>query len=206
MSNSVDPKERIIQAASHLFAQKGYSAIGVREIVREADVNISMISYYFKGKTGVLLEIINRFFDLYAQAIEGSFVEQLPFEDNVYTLVKNLVTVIQNNKDLFKIGFFELPLEVPEVAEIRAERINKIRELLGSKVFADLKMDAKTKKYLPIIGPAMISMVFSNFIMGPSLQNVFKAKFDTAFYDDYARIITSLIINGLPVTISKIRD
>ena len=36
-------KQRILDIAIVLFAQKGYSAVGVREIAKEANVNVSMI-------------------------------------------------------------------------------------------------------------------------------------------------------------------
>jgi len=57
-----DPKLRIIDVATELFAQKGYAAVGVREIAKDAEVNISMISYYFGGKVGLLKYIIEEFF------------------------------------------------------------------------------------------------------------------------------------------------
>lgn len=206
MAKNSDSREKIIQAASHLFAQRGYSAIGVREIVKEANVNISMISYYFNGKAGILIEIINKFFDLYAEAIENSFSKPLPLEEQIHVLVKNLVTVIRKNHDIFKVAFFELPYDVPEIAEIRGNKINMIRFLLGGKIFNDLKVDEDTEKFMLIIGPAIITMIFSNVIMGPSLQSAFVTKFDNDFYNDYTMVITSLIINGLPGTISQLKE
>ena len=62
-----DAKERILDAAISLFAQKGHAAVGVREIARVANVNISMISYYYEGKIGILKAIIERFHDSYFQ-------------------------------------------------------------------------------------------------------------------------------------------
>ena len=70
----MEPKDRIILAASQLFAQKGYSSVGVREITKEAGVNSAMVSYYFGGKLGLLMEIMDRFFNLYEDAIERSFI------------------------------------------------------------------------------------------------------------------------------------
>ena len=35
-----DAKERIMRAAIRLFAAKGYSGTGLRELAREADVNL----------------------------------------------------------------------------------------------------------------------------------------------------------------------
>lgn len=43
-------KEKILSAATKLFAQKGFNAVSIREICKDAGVNICMISYYFGGK------------------------------------------------------------------------------------------------------------------------------------------------------------
>lgn len=54
-------RERILDVASRLFAEKSYDGASVREIASQAQVNIAMISYYFGGKEGLFLECIGRF-------------------------------------------------------------------------------------------------------------------------------------------------
>ena len=39
-------KEKILKAAIKLFAEKGFDGTSIREICKEAEVNICMISYY----------------------------------------------------------------------------------------------------------------------------------------------------------------
>jgi AcrR family transcriptional regulator len=41
---------QIIEVAERLFSQKGFAGTSVRDIAQEADVNVSMISYYFGSK------------------------------------------------------------------------------------------------------------------------------------------------------------
>ncbi len=46
-----NPKQlQIIEVAERLFAQKGFAGTSVRDIAQEADINVSMISYYFGSK------------------------------------------------------------------------------------------------------------------------------------------------------------
>lgn len=46
-----NPKQlKIIEVAEKLFAEKGFSGTSIRDISQEADVNVSMISYYFGSK------------------------------------------------------------------------------------------------------------------------------------------------------------
>jgi len=49
---------KIINAAIVLFANKGYESTTTREICKHAEVNLSLISYYFKNKEGLYLSII----------------------------------------------------------------------------------------------------------------------------------------------------
>ncbi|MBS1645673.1 MAG: TetR/AcrR family transcriptional regulator [Bacteroidetes bacterium] len=49
----------IIQAAEKLFAQLGFDGTSVRDIAREAQVNVAMISYYFNSKLGLLEAVVS---------------------------------------------------------------------------------------------------------------------------------------------------
>jgi AcrR family transcriptional regulator len=60
-ADPASPRERIMVAALGLFAQKGLHGVGVREIAREAGVNVNLISYYFTSKD-----------ELYARLIEAT--------------------------------------------------------------------------------------------------------------------------------------
>ena len=54
-----DSKSKILNASAKLFVKNGYDGTSVRQIAKEAGVNIAMISYYFKSKEGVLVDLIN---------------------------------------------------------------------------------------------------------------------------------------------------
>lgn len=49
-SDMISKEENILFAAEKLFAEKGFDGTSTREISRSANVNISMISYYFGSK------------------------------------------------------------------------------------------------------------------------------------------------------------
>lgn len=50
-------RERILQAAEHLFAEKGIDAVSLRKITVAAGVNIAAVHYHFGSKTAVLEEL-----------------------------------------------------------------------------------------------------------------------------------------------------
>ncbi len=53
-------RERLLDAAEVLFAQKGYESVSIREIAGEADVNLAAINYHFQGKQNLYVEVLRR--------------------------------------------------------------------------------------------------------------------------------------------------
>ena len=53
-------REAILCAAEELFATNGFNAISIRDIARAAGANPGSVTYHFKTKDGLLLEIYRR--------------------------------------------------------------------------------------------------------------------------------------------------
>ncbi len=51
---------RILDAAERLFARSGYDAVSIREIMREADTQLGLMSYYFASKEALLEAVVAR--------------------------------------------------------------------------------------------------------------------------------------------------
>src|SRR5689334_737046 len=47
---SVETREQILESARKLFAERGFDKTTIQDIVSEARVNLSLVSYYFGGK------------------------------------------------------------------------------------------------------------------------------------------------------------
>lgn len=58
MRDKKSSKERIMESATKLFAQKGFDAVSIREICKDAGVNLCLISYYFGSKQELYNTII----------------------------------------------------------------------------------------------------------------------------------------------------
>ena len=50
---------QILEVAERLFAENGFDGTSVRQISKEADVNVAMISYYFGSKEKMLETLLN---------------------------------------------------------------------------------------------------------------------------------------------------
>jgi len=56
----IDTKERILDVAEDIFAQKGFSATSMRNITAQADVNLAAINYHFGSKAQLYQEVFRR--------------------------------------------------------------------------------------------------------------------------------------------------
>src|SRR5579862_3686384 len=56
----IETKQKILETAESLFAEKGYDATSLREIIQAAGVNLAAIHYHFGSKEDLLDELIRR--------------------------------------------------------------------------------------------------------------------------------------------------
>ena len=83
-------KQRVMEAAVYLFNVKGYSGTSIRAIADRADVNVSLISYYFGNKQGLMEKLMIEFLEGFTEIIEKGFLEL-----GKYSAKQSLVHVIE---------------------------------------------------------------------------------------------------------------
>ena len=54
----MDTKEKIIKSAAKLFAKQGFQKTTIKEIARDAEVNIAAINYHFGSKYALIEKVI----------------------------------------------------------------------------------------------------------------------------------------------------
>ena len=53
-------REAVLCAAEILFSTNGFNAVSIRDIAQEAGANVGSVTYHFKSKDALLLEIYRR--------------------------------------------------------------------------------------------------------------------------------------------------
>jgi AcrR family transcriptional regulator len=191
-----EPKQRILEAAISLFAQRGFASVGVREIAKEADVNIAMISYYYEGKVGILKAVLEEFFERYCQMLQDAVEEGKSSEESIRLLINHIVEFLRGNTELAIVAYNELPLDLPELTAVKAERITQMIGIMSG-LIRRFGLDPEDTQLLGMIGPSLISMIFMNFRIKSILRNVFKVKFNEAYYQEFSETIATLFLSGI---------
>jgi TetR/AcrR family transcriptional regulator len=95
-------RQRLLAAATDLFARKGYAAATVREIVDSARVTKPVLYYYFQNKEGIYLELMRQTFSNvdylvdFSRAEKGSIREKLlAFCDRTFSLFMENIQAIR---------------------------------------------------------------------------------------------------------------
>ncbi len=190
--------EKIFNAAVTLFAQRGYSAVGVREIAANAEVNISMISYYFGGKVGLLKEIIGTFYERYLEILTQTVDDSLAIEQQARKTIGGIIDFFRSDPSLCKVGITEMPYDVEDVNTLRSEKIKRIKKLIFDKYFlGNAGFDSEDNQMIAIVSPAFISVIYSNFLLGPIVKNFTGVQFDDRFFEQYKEIVTDFILGGI---------
>ncbi len=75
MGYTMNAKERILQAAVKVFAEKSFEGSRIDEIAREAQVPKSLIYYHFKSKDDIFQVLVDNFIEEYLTLISGAIDE-----------------------------------------------------------------------------------------------------------------------------------
>ncbi|KQX23383.1 MULTISPECIES: TetR/AcrR family transcriptional regulator [unclassified Sphingomonas] len=102
------PRDRIILAAERLFAAKGLHGAGLREIAREAAVNVNLIGYHFNTKEELYVEVHH------VRAIQFNSRREILLEE-LHQRYPSGVPPVAGVIRAFIRPFFELKAENPEV-------------------------------------------------------------------------------------------
>ena len=74
-------RERLLDSALFLFAERGYSGVAVDEVVSRAGVNKRMVYHYFGSKEGIYGEVLRMVFEQLEQIEEALFLREEAAED-----------------------------------------------------------------------------------------------------------------------------
>jgi AcrR family transcriptional regulator len=118
-------KAQIIEAATRVFARKGYERATTREIAAEADVSEGIIFYYFAGKRDLLVNIMDQLIvdsammeEVFAQAdmsdlrafLVDIFRQRLKMMERNRELMQAIFTAIYQDVELQQQFFKEIML------------------------------------------------------------------------------------------------
>jgi AcrR family transcriptional regulator len=111
-----DTRQQILRAALKRFADGGYAATSVQQIVDDAQVSKPALYYHFADKARLFEALVHEAHDLRYEILQKA-ATQNGFRAQAETMLAGLFECFQNHRDLMRIAFatmFAAPREVPE--------------------------------------------------------------------------------------------
>jgi AcrR family transcriptional regulator len=206
-------KQRIFDAAVSLFARKGFSAVGIREIAKTAHVNISMINYYFGEKVGILKAIIDECYDKYYRAIHDCGDEATLREEHVRLIIKNLIAFFRENTEIAMVSFNAMPVDIPAVLEIKCRWVAEERTMT-TPYFREFGLNTDDSIQMNFIRGLLTTIITEHFrcrytwehvmqragtsqVMKNYLEHDTEIKYDDHFYEQFAELLTKFYVYGV---------
>ena len=197
---SGESRERILQAAVQLFARQGYGNTGLRELSREAGVNLAMVNYFFGSKKALLKEILDIFFTGYLQVARRELSGQDELACKLRRFIHSSITFFTTHRDYLLVTISELPHDDPEITEYKANWGRQMVDIMG--VLSDpggTDLPTKNKQDIPpvIFCSTLMSMMASRFLFKPVMEQVQPGQLAEISDENYADIISTIFLHGI---------
>ena len=95
-------RQRLLETATELFADKGYAGTSVREIVERAGVSKPVLYYYFKSKEGLFYAILEWAVDVQQEILNEIFATSGTVLERFIFLYRRISEGVLQYQDLYK--------------------------------------------------------------------------------------------------------
>jgi TetR/AcrR family transcriptional regulator, regulator of cefoperazone and chloramphenicol sensitivity len=193
-------RERLLDAASQLFAISGYEVTTVRDIVNAAGTNLNAVNYYFGGKRGLYQAVMTREIERARSFTSGLARAALddPISVRLESLVLRLLTFfVSSHSRLPRLAALEVVNPSPAFGKTGPPIYEAEREELRGIVISALGRDAPAEAIDHCVRSVLSQCMYFMF-MGESLQRSASPVFSSAAaVRKLASDITSFSLGGM---------
>ena len=114
-----DTRQLLLRAALKHFANSGYAATSVQDIVTEAKLSKPALYYHFKDKAGLFQALVHEAHDERYRLVRAAAESHTGIRAQLEAMLASLFAYFRENRELMRISFatmFAAPGEVPEDA------------------------------------------------------------------------------------------
>lgn len=111
-----ETREQVLKAALKRFANAGYAATSVQQIVSDAGVSKPALYYHFRDKAGLFEALVTEALDERLRLIQEAAARGRNFREQAREILMALFAHFQKNRELTRIAFstaYAAPGEIP---------------------------------------------------------------------------------------------
>jgi len=192
-------REKILNTATELFLKKGVDRVGVREIAAKAEINLSLMNYYFKSKEKLLEIIFDNQINQRASTLRTILESDIPIEEKVRKYCSTYIDLLLEN-----------PLLVSFVLSILHRNPDKLKSMTSviklyntEKFCKQIAIEAEAGKIRKIDPEqffiSMLSLIIFPFAIKELIvdRNKFKKKEYIHFIEQRKELVAEMLIQYL---------
>lgn len=103
-----DTEEQIFEAACRVFQQKGYAGARMQEIADEANINKSMLHYYYRSKDKLFQRVFQKEMSRFFPIIFGVMDSEDPLDAKIEQLIDAYYSFLQDNPHMAQFVVLEM--------------------------------------------------------------------------------------------------
>ena len=190
---AVGTKEKVVDAAVSLFNTKGYHGTSVREIAKKAGVNVALISYYFKGKQGLLEHLMSSFFEGYIEKLEQAClkIHTLTVRECMLNAIVDLLSYQHEHNRLARIVHRETTIDTVLIREIMTIYLRKENYYWQKLLEYGFKKGEFKRRAIDLAVMQLKGMITMPFIHPQYLQEILQlSPSDNHFIKRYAKFMS----------------
>lgn len=189
MENDLNNKQlQILQVAETLFAEKGFEGTSIRDISKEANINVAMVSYYFGSKEKLLEALILHKTSGLKEQLVHLIDENLEPLEKINKLIALYVNRINCNRGIYRVLHFELAsqkkaLEIQSFSDIKKANLKSMELIIQE---GQAKGVFRKDIIIPLLTPTILGTYFHFQMNKPFFEEILNLKTDEEF-DNYVK-------------------
>lgn len=172
----ISTSQKILNTAFECLSTKGYANVSIRDIAEKAGVALGQMTYHFKSKETLFLEVIDMMMHQYLSDIEKELKSAVGEKQKFVALIGFFKGLIKDNPKLLKL-FIDFTAQALWVPSFR-ERLNSLLDGLAEIIEKDLLMHQSRDYRCSGYSSRSISKLILGALLGTSIQIILSSDCD----------------------------
>lgn len=186
-------RNQILDAATQVFAKKGFHRATIRDVAKAADIADGTIYNYFKNKTALLLGILDRLNETPEREAHFRQASTVEMGDWVRDYLKQrFATLGPEGFDVFQVVLSEI-LVNRELRDLYSKQVVQPTYDVAGRYFRQWRKDGTLKD----IDPALALRAIAGMFLGVLMQRLMGDPVLEARWDELPDVMAEIILKGV---------
>ena len=200
--HALSTRDTLLKSAKKLFALRGYDGTSVQDLVKDAGVNVSLVSYHFGGKAGLYRACLDQFGAGKLATAERLLAEAATVSElqtRLSLFIEEMFRSYIDEPELVRIIHRDIELDNPVSRSVFESRFLKIFDLVARLFEKCQKKNLFRANLDPELLAALFYGMFTHMIRSDSVAKRYYGKSlkDPAYRENLRETILQVFFNGV---------